>query len=171
MLISYLSQTILRQKRLFDGVLGIVVMVILLSGTLLGSVPLAHADDDDDDDDDDKKDKDKKCPKKKRYNGDCDKTKPKVKITDPDKKEKVTSSMLMVTIDATDDISGIKKVEVRINGGPLILVTTKLDSDTWKYSASCVDGTTKKIQVTAKATDNVGNVKRDHVNFRLMCVV
>jgi len=154
---------------LFDGFLGIVVMVILLSGTLLGSVPLAYADDDDDDDDDDKKDKDKKCPKKKRYDGDCDRKKPRVNISDPDNKDRVTSDMLMLTIDATDDISGVKKVQVRINGGPLILVTTKLDGDTWKYSAPCTFDGTKKIHATAKVTDNVGNVKRDHVNFRQTC--
>ena len=165
-----MTHIVSREMRLLNGVLAAIMMVLLMGGALFGAIPVASAEQDEDDDhDDEKKDKEIKC-KKKRYGDECDKEKPKVDITSPDKK-KVTSNMLMVTVDATDNISGVQKVELRINGGPLILLTDHPDSHTWKYSAPCDAGETKKYKITAKATDWVGNSKRDHVKFKLTCTV
>jgi len=169
-LFDNLIHSVSSKIRLLNWSLAAIMMVLLMGGAFFGPMPVASADEEDDDDERDGNehvDKEKKC-KKKQYGDKCDKGKPKVDITSPDKK-KVTASMLMVTVDATDSISGIKKVELRINGGPRILLTDHPDSDTWKYSAPCDEGKTKKYNITAKATDWVGNSKRDHVEFKLTC--
>jgi len=166
---DYLNHSVSREIRLLKGSLAAITMVLLMGGAFFGVMPIAIAEDDDGENDEHHHDTDKKC-KKKRYGDQCDKGKPEINITDPTRREKITDSELVVTIDATDAISGIKTVEIRFNGGPIIPVTTKLDSDTWQYTTDCDDNTKQNIRVAVRATDWVGNKARDHVNIVLMCI-
>jgi len=132
------------------------------------------------DDDDDKKEKlkdllekikakieakndDDKCPEKFKYGKICDKKKPEIEIEEPEKNDKLPAGMITIEIEAEDDETGIKKVEVRINGGPF-LPATQVDDDEWEFKVNLEPG---KYKATAKATDNAGNFKRDRVNFKI----
>jgi len=152
--------------------------MILLGGTILGSTPFAFADHDDDgkkklkellkklkakirdhlDDDDDK------CKEKKKYQGECDLERPEIEIEEPEKGDKLPAGMITIEIEAEDEESGLKKVEVRINDGPF-LPATQVDDDEWEFKVNLVPG---KYKATAKATDNVNNKSRDSVKFRVV---
>ncbi len=147
--------------------------MILLGGTILGSTPFALADDDDrkeklknlidrirdhlDDDDD-------QCKEKKKYQGECDLERPDIEIEEPESGDKLPAGMITIEIEAEDEESGLKKVEVRINRGPF-LPATQVDDDEWEFKVNLVPG---KYKATAKATDNVNNKSRDSVKFKVV---
>ena len=67
-------------------------------------------------------------------------------------------------VEAEDDETGIKKVEVRINGGPF-LPATQVSDDEWEFKVTLEPG---KYKATAKATDLVDNMSRDSVKFKVV---
>jgi len=134
-------------------VIAITLGLILLGGTILGSTPFAFADEDDD-----KKEKlkaklkdlfekikakieakndDDKCPEKFKYGKICDKKKPEIEIEEPENNDKLPAGMITIEIEAEDDETGIKKVEVRINGGPF-LPATQVDDDEWEFKQESI---------------------------------
>ena len=154
-------------------IIAITTGLILLGGTIFGSAPMVFADHSDDLKDKIKKLKDlikklkkeKKCPEKKKYEGECDKKKPKIKITSPKKKENVPGPTVMITGTASDKESGIKKVLVRVDRGSYEEADFDPNTGTWKFTIDLEPG---KHKATAKATDNVGNMKRDKVKFTVV---
>jgi len=104
--------------------------------------------------------KNKKC-KNHKYNDVCDKQKPKIKITHPEKKEKHEIPLINIEIDASDKISGVKKVLVRIDKGPWEMAVNTGEG-TWELEKDLPVG---KYKVTAKAFDFVNNKKRDSLKF------
>ena len=148
--------------------------MILLGGTVLGSTPFALADDDDDrkeklknliakisahlDDDDDDQ-----CKEKKKYQGECDLERPEIEIEEPESGDRLQAGMITIEIEAEDEESGLKKVEVRINRGPF-LPATQVDDDEWEFKVNLEKG---KYKITAKATDNVNNKARDTIKIKV----
>jgi len=107
---------------------------------------------------------DEKCKEKKKYQGECDLERPEIEIEEPEKGDKLPAGMITIEIEAEDEESGIKKVEVRINRGPF-LPATQVDDDEWEFKVNLVPG---KYKVTAKATDFVNNKSRDSVKFKVV---
>ena len=147
--------------------------MILLGGTIFGSAPMVFADHSDDLKNKLAKLKDlikkwkekKKCPEKFKYNEICDKKKPKVDITFPEKRDKVSGDdPIMIT--ASDDLSGIKEVLVKVDRGSYEEAVFDSDSGTWKFPIDGLDN--GRHFVFAKAIDNVGNEKRDFVWFTIV---
>jgi len=146
--------------------------LILLGSTISGSTPIVFADHID------LKDKfaklkeliakwkaKKKCPEKFKYNEICDRKKPKVDITFPEKRDKVSGDdPIMIT--ASDDLSGIKEVLVKVDRGSFEEAVFDSDSGTWKFPIDDLDN--GRHFVFAKAIDNVGNSKRDFVFFTIV---
>jgi len=114
----------------------------------------------DDDDDDDR------CPVKHKYEELCDKKKPKIKITSPNKNEEVEGPTVMITGTASDDLSGIKQVLVRIDKGSYEEADFDKNTGTWKFTTGPLDP--GKHKVTAKAEDKANNFKRDSVKFKVV---
>ena len=174
MLRSDLVGHIMVNQRANYQLTAITLGMILLGGTILGSTPFAFADDDDDrkkrlieliakirdhlDDDDDK------CKEKKKYQGECDLERPEIEIEEPEKGDKLQAGMITIEIEAEDEESGLKKVEVRINKGPF-LPATQVDDDEWEFKVNLVPG---KYKITAKATDNVNNKSRDTIKIKVV---
>jgi len=103
-----------------------------------------------------------KCDK---YEDIRDKKDPQVKITFPEKNKKVEGSTITVTGTATDKLSGVESVIVRIDRGSY--KTAVLESDgTWTVEFTDVDD--GKHKVTVKAVDFAGNDKRKHVKFKVI---
>jgi len=122
-------------------------------------------DDSNDDSHDDSNDDSNgdRCPIKHKYGELCDKKKPKVKITSPDKNEEVEGPTVMITGTASDDLSGIKIVKVRIDKGSFEDADFDKDTGTWKFTTGILsDG---KHKVTAKAEDKANNSKRTNSKF------
>jgi len=156
--------------------------MILLGGTILGSTPFAFADHNDD------KDKKKelrellkkliakireqrapdgdKCKESQKYEGVCDKERPQIDIKKPRNKDRVPAGEIEFEIKAKDKGSGLAKVQLRINDGPF-LDATLISGDKWELvpPPELVPGNYK---ATAKATDNVGNTKRDSIKFKVV---
>ena len=160
------------QKKNYQ-MIAITTGLILLGGTIFGSAPMVFADHSDDLKDKLAKLKDliqkwkdkKKCPEKKKYNEICDKKKPKVDITFPEKRDKISGDdPIMIT--ASDDLSGINKVLVKVDGGSYEEAVFDSDSGTWKSPIDSLDN--GRHFVFAKAIDNVGNTKRDFVFFTVI---
>ena len=151
--------------------------MVLLGGSFVGPIPYAIADEDDDDDDRKEKlkklkalvkklldDDDDKCPEKFKYGEICDRERPEIEIEEPEKGDKLPAGMITIEIEAEDDETGIKKVEVRINGGPY-LPATQVSDDEWEFKVTLEPG---KYKATAKATDLVDNMSRDSVKFKVV---
>jgi len=103
-----------------------------------------------------------KCDK---YEDLRDKKDPQVKITFPKKNKKVEGSTITVTGTATDKLSGVESVIVRLDRGSY--KTAVLESDgTWTVEFTDVDD--GKHKVTVKAKDFAGNDKRKHVKFKVI---
>jgi len=146
--------------------IAITIGLILFSGSISGTMPVVfaeHVDFGEIKAKAGKAKKEKKCKEEQKYEGICDKKDPKIKIISPGKKDKVSGEPLMVTVEATDNGSGIDKVEVRLDKGPF-LEATLISPDTYKitFPDDVDDG---KHKITAKATDKVGNDKRKSVKF------
>ncbi len=107
----------------------------------------------------------KKCPEKFKYKGECDRKKPKVDINFPEKRDRVSGDDPMM-ITASDDLSGIKEVLVKVDRGSFEEAVFDSDSGTWKFPIDSLDN--GRHFVFAKAIDNVGNSKRDFVFFTIV---
>jgi len=147
--------------------------MILLGGTILGSTPFALADDDDRKEKlknliakirDHLEDDDDQCKEKKKYKDECDLERPEIEIEEPESGDKLPAGMITIEIEAEDEESGLKKVEVRINRGPF-LPATQVDDDEWEFKVNLVPG---KYKITAKATDNVNNKSRDTIKIKVV---
>jgi len=147
--------------------------IILLGGAIFGSAPMVFADHSDDLKDKFAKLKElikkwkenKKCPEKFKYEEMCDKKKPKVDITFPEKRDKISGDdPIMIT--ASDDLSGIKEVLVKVDRGSYEDAVFDSDTGTWKFPIDGLDN--GRHFVFAKAVDNVGNTKRDFVFFTIV---
>ena len=147
--------------------------IVLLGGTISGSAPMVFADNSDDLKDRLAKLKEliaqwkanKKCPVHKKYNDECDKKKPKVDIIFPEKRDKVSGDdPIMIT--ASDNLSGIKEVLVKVDRGSYEEAVFDSDTGTWKFPIDGLDN--GRHFVFAKAIDNVGNFKRDFVFFTIV---
>ena len=92
-----------------------------------------------------------------------DKKDPKIKITFPEKKQEVEGPTVMITGTASDDLSGIKKVLVRIDNGQYKEADFDSNAGTWKFTTGELDPGKHKVKV--KAEDNADNIKRAHVKF------
>ena len=153
-------------------IIAVTAGLILLGSTISGSTPIVFADHID------LKDKfaklkeliakwkaKKKCPEKFKYNEICDRKKPKVDITFPEKRDNVSGDdPIMIT--ASDDLSGIKKVLVKVDRGSYEDAVFDSDSGTWKFPIDGLDN--GRHFVFAKAIDNVGNTKRDFTFFTVI---
>ncbi len=158
--------------------------MILLGGTILGSTPFAFADDDDDGDDnkkeklkaklkkllekikakiEDRKDREK-CKESQKYEGVCDTQRPELVIKKPRNRDRLPEGDVTFELKAKDRGSGLAKVQLRINDGPF-QDATLISGDQWEFTTNLVPGNYK---ATAKATDNVGNTKRDSVKFKVI---
>jgi len=154
--------------------------MILLGGTILGSAPLAFADHDDDKKAKlkaklkdllekikakikDKRDREK-CKESQKYGGVCDTKRPEIVIKEPDNRDKVPEGDVTFELKAKDKGSGLAKVQLRINDGPF-QDATLISGDKWEFTTNLVPGNYK---ATAKATDNVGNTKRDSIKFKVI---
>jgi len=155
--------------------------MILLGGTILGSIPFAFADDHDD-----KKEKLKaklkdllakikakikmksdgeKCDESQKYEGVCDKKRPKIEIEEPDNKDKLPEGPITFELKAKDKGSGLAKVQLRINDGPFVDAIL-ISGDKWELEVVGLEP--GKYKATAKATDKVGNMKRDSIKFKVI---
>ena len=152
--------------------------MILLGGTIFGSAPIAFADHSDD-----LKDKiaqitnliknfdaDRKCPEKFKYEEICDLKKPEVDITFPQKGDEVPSRTITITGTASDDLSGIKEVLVRVDRGPYAKAT--FSGGVWEFTTELeqlpINSQREIHLVFVKAIDNVGNFKRDFTFFTVI---
>ncbi len=101
-----------------------------------------------------------------KYGSTKDKQKPIVKIISPSALGKVSGDPLVAIVKAKDKKSGIDKVEVRLDKGAFLEATQIGITDHYEITFSGVvdDG---KHKITAKATDNAGNKKRQSHNFNV----
>ena len=132
-------------KVIFNTLSAITLISVLLAGSFLGPIPFADARHDDSDD----------CKKKKKYNGICDLKRPNLKIDFPKKRDKVPSGEITIRGTASDEISGIKNVKVKINRDKFELATLT-GGDNWEFTTELDPGF---YFVVVKATDNVNNKK------------
>ena len=148
----------------------------------MGSTPFAFADHDDDGKEklkaklrdllvkikakiEDKRDREK-CKESQKYEGVCDKERPKIEIKEPGNKDKLPAGEITFELKAKDKGSGLAKVQLRINDGAF-LDATLISGDNWEFVADLEPGNYK---ATAKATDKVGNMKRDSIKFKVVDV-
>lgn len=162
----------MQDERKYYQIIAITTGLLLFGSAFTGFAPMVFADDNDRNEKIKKlKDlinkwkKDKKCPDKKKYEGKCDKQKPKLKITSPKNKQKVPGTEIMITGTASDKISGIDEVLVKIDRHSFQKANYDKNSGTWKITKDLNNGWHIAI---AKAVDNVGNVKRDFVFFKVV---
>ena len=146
----------------------------------MGSTPFAFADHDDDGEKKlkaklkdllekikakikDKRDREK-CKESQKYEGECDTRRPQIDIKEPDNRDKVPEGDVTFELKAKDKESGLAKVQLRINDGPF-LDATLISGDNWEFTTNLDPGNYK---ATAKATDKVGNTKRDSIKFKVI---
>ena len=149
------------------------VVISLLLGSALAPIPFALADNDDDKKNKIKDLKDEiekihqknKC-KTHKYKEICDKKDPNLDITSPVKKDKLPTGIVTIQGTASDEDSGIKNIQVRINHGPYQVVPL-LAGNIWKLDTTLSPG---KYIVTVKATDWAKNTESEHVLFRVLSV-
>ncbi len=165
-------------QKLIFSIFAVTLGMILLGGTFTGSAPLAFADDDDDR----KKrlnqliakirahleniEAEQKCKENKKYEGVCDNQRPKIEIKEPDNRDKLPEGPITFELKAKDKGSGLAKVQLRINDGPF-LDATLISGDKWEF-VPVPDLVPGKYKATAKATDKVGNMKRDSIKFTVV---
>jgi len=94
----------------------------------------------------------------------CDREKPEIKINEPDWFDRLQEGMILFEIEAKDNLSGIDEVEVKINRNGN-QGATNVSGDMWELQVELESG---RYVAIAKATDNVGNSKRDIVVFRVI---
>ncbi len=168
----------MRNQRLVFSIFAITLGMMLLGSILTNSTPLVFADHNED-----KKKKLKdllkklikeirekrdrgedKCKESQKYKGECDKERPQIDIKKPRNRDRVPEGDVTFEIKAKDKGSGLAKVQLRINDGPF-LDATLISGDQWEITPNLVPGNYK---ATAKATDNVGNTKRDSIKFKVV---
>jgi len=130
-------------KIIFNTVCAITLISVLLAGSFLGPIPFADASHRDN------------CKEKKKYNGICDLKRPDLKIDFPKKRDHVPSGEITIRGTASDEISGIKNVKVKINRDNFKLATLT-GGDNWEFTTELDPGF---YFVVVKATDNVNNKK------------
>jgi len=69
----------------------------------------------------------------------------------------------MITGTASDELSGIKKIDVKVDRGPFM--EASFGGGVWEITIGLDPG---KHKLTVKAVDNANNFKRDHVKFTLI---
>ncbi len=165
-------------QRLVFSIFAITLGLMLLGSVLTNSAPLVFADHNEDKKKKlkellkklikeirEKRDgKEDKCKESQKYQGECDKERPKIEIKEPDHRDKLPAGDITFEIKAKDKGSGLAKVQLRINDGPF-LDATLISGDKWELTDNLVPGNYK---ATAKATDNVGNTKRDSTKFKVV---
>jgi len=102
--------------------------------------------------------------KRKSVNFKVDTKDPKVKITSPKKNKKI-SSPVTITGTATDKLSGVESVMVKIDDGDFMPAT--FDPDTGEFTFTTGELASDKHKVTVKAVDFAGNDKRKDVKFKV----
>jgi len=146
--------------------IAITIGLILFAGSFSGSASIAFADHVDFGEVKDKAKKakkDKKCKDEQKYNGICDKKKPKIKIESPKKNKQVAGPTVTITGTATDELSGVKSVMVRVDNGEYMPAT--FDPSTGEFTFTTGELSSGKHKATVKATDFVDNEKRKSVKF------
>jgi len=155
--------------------------MILLGGTILGSVPFAFADDHDDKKEKlkaklkdllekikakiEKKNHDKSC-KGNQYGDICDNKRPSVDIKEPDRGDRLPAEIpFTFEIKAKDKQTGIDKVEVFINN-KFVGEAELVSGDKYELEVELNDPGRYKAKVIA--TDKAGNTKSDRVSFRIV---
>jgi len=131
-------------KTIVNTVYAITLISVLLAGSFLGPIPYASAD----------HNKDQDCNKKKKYNNVCDLERPKVKITFPEKRDSVSPGEITILGTATDEISGIKNVQVKVKFSSF-QPATLTGGDNWEFTTDELDP--GFYWVIVKATDFVNN--------------
>jgi len=105
-----------------------------------------------------------KCDK---YGDLRDEKDPKLKITSPKKNEQVEGpTVMMITGTASDDLSGIKKVLVKIDNGQFEEADFDSNTGTWKFTTGQLEP--GKHKAKAKAVDNANNSEKDSVKFKVV---
>ena len=172
------------QKRNLFGPLAGLVIAMLLVGSVFAPGCLASAASDNgksgkngnsqntqgDDDknngkDNEKGEKDDKNTKcvLHRYDGKCDHKKPKIDITSPGNKDKVTGPSVTITGNAFDTDSGVKKVQMKIDGHGWILIS----SSNGDWSVTKTLGLGPHI-IQVRAMDWAHNIAADHSTFKVV---
>jgi len=90
--------------------------------------------------------------------------KPEIEIEEPENGDKLPAGLVTFEIEAEDDESGLDKVQLRINRGAF-QDCPPTSEDMFECVVDLGPG---KYKATAKATDNVGNKKRDTIKFRVV---
>ncbi len=180
MIRSDLVGHIMTNQRANYQLTAITLGMILLGGTILGSTPFAFADHNDDKKlkaklkdllekikakIKDKRDREK-CKESQKYEGVCDTQRPTIEIKKPRNKDKLPEGEITFELKAKDKGSGLAKVQLRINDGPF-QDATLISGDNWKF-VPVPDLVPGNYKATAKATDNVGNTKRDSIKFKVI---
>jgi len=167
-------------QKLIFSIFAITLGLMLLGSVLTNSTPIAFADEHED-----KKKKlkellkkliakireqrapdDDKCKESQKYQGECDRERPKIEIKEPDHRDKLPEGEITFELKAKDKGSGLAKVQLRINDGPF-LDATLISGDKWEF-VPVPDLVPGKYKATAKATDKVGNMKRDSIRFTVV---
>jgi len=149
--------------------IAITIGLILFSGSISGTMPVVFADHVDFGEVKDKAKKakkEKKCKEEQKYEGVCDKKDPKIKIESPKKKEKVAGPTVTITGTATDELSGVKSVMVRVDKGAFMPATFDPSTGEFTFTTGPLDP--GKHKVTVKATDFVDNDKRKNIKFEVI---
>jgi len=171
-----------QRRSLFVPLTGFVI-ALLLAGSVFAPASLANAASDNGkksdnsnnnngnssgqsgakDDKNEGKDNDanKKC-RLHKYDGKCDFIKPKITISSPDNKGKVTGPSITIQGNANDVDSGIKKVQMSIDGHGWNLVSTT--NGDWSVTKNM--GLGPHI-VQIRAMDNAHNIAAAHVFFKV----
>jgi hypothetical protein len=100
--------------------------------------------------------------------GNIDLTRPSVKIISPAENEIISKDKVVVAGRALDDLSGIRKVEVRVNGGTYTVATPSSPGNwsSWSITLDFTSIPAADYRIVARASDNAGNQNWDDVHIK-----
>jgi hypothetical protein len=100
--------------------------------------------------------------------GNIDLTRPSVKIIPPAENEIISKDKVVVAGRALDDLSGIRKVEVRVNGGTYTVATPSSPGNwsSWSITLDFTSIPAADYRIVARASDNAGNQNWDDVHIK-----
>jgi Domain of Unknown Function (DUF1080)/Bacterial Ig domain len=99
--------------------------------------------------------------------GNTDLTRPSVKISQPAANAIVSEDKVVVAGRASDDLSGVKKVQVRVNDGPYTdaIPSSPGDWSSWSITLDFTSKAAADYEIIAHASDSAGNQNWDDVHI------
>jgi hypothetical protein len=99
--------------------------------------------------------------------GNTDRTPPSIEISQPADNALVREDKVIVAGRTSDDVSGVKKVQVRVNGGPYVDANPRSPGDwsSWSITLDFTSKATAAYKIFARITDNAGNQNWDDVDI------